>query len=187
MDRGAVGMGVFLLAGGTAVILIASVKRVESVPPAASTLAQASDGMTLTTITDPVLAFQKAFWRRPARDDLNAERREWSTSAEGVKQWRWFLAVKPGPALRDWLAGNPFSLARTGAPDRPTMAPAWLPKVSKEFILQQKADDHLTFMWSAHRLSLHASDSGYGFAAPSAEPWVVKWLEGGADSSPRSD
>jgi hypothetical protein len=128
-------MGVFLLAGGTAGILIASVKRVESVPPAASTLAQASDGMTLTTITDPVLVFQKAFWRRPARDDLNAERREWSTSADGVRQWRWFLAVKPGPALREWLAGNPFSLGETSSPADLDSAPAWFPKASKEFII----------------------------------------------------
>ena len=161
------------LAGGTAVILIASLKRVEtSVPPAASTLTQASDGMTLTTITDPVLVFQKAFRRRPARDDLilHAERREWSTSAEGAKQWRWFLAVKPGPALRDWLASNPLSLARTVVPDHPAMAPGWFPKVSEEFILQQKSDGHLAFTWSADRLSLYASDSGHGFAAPSAEP-----------------
>lgn len=173
MKRGAVGLGVALLAGGTAVMLIGSMKRVETpASPVASKVTQAPDGVTLTTLTDPAQVFQKAFWRRPTSEDLilHAERREWSTSADGVKQWRWFLAVNPGLALRDWLASNPFSLTQTVAPDNPAMAPAWFPRVSKPFIIQQKSDGRLTFMWSPDRQTLYATDSGYGFASPSAEP-----------------
>lgn len=144
----------------------------ESLPVPKTTIKATADGMSLKTTTDPKLVFQKALWRQPAGDDqiLHAERREWSTSADGVRQWRWFLAVKPGPALREWLAGNPFSLRETSSPADLDSAPAWFPKASKEFIVQQKADGHLTFMWSADRQSLYASDSGYGFASPSAGP-----------------
>lgn len=171
MKRRALGLGVALLAGGAAVILIISIKRVETpASPVADKITHAPDGMTLTIVTDPVLVFQKAFWRRPVEEDhiLHAERREWSTSADGVKQWRWFLAVNPGPALRDWLASNPFSLAGTNGADDFGAAPTWFPKSSKEFIIQQKAGGRLTFMWSADRQSLYASDAGDGFSPPSA-------------------
>lgn len=173
MKRRAIRLGIFLLAVWTAVILIGYKKRKDTpASPVSSMVTQAPDGVFLTTFFDPVQVFQKAFWRRPSQDDviLHAERREWSASADDVKQWRWFLAVKPGPALRDWLVSNPFSLVETSAPDNLAMAPDWFPKFSKQFIIQQKADGGLTFMWSADRQLLYASDSGYGFAAPSAEP-----------------
>jgi hypothetical protein len=173
MKRGVCGLGVILLAGGVAGILIFTMKRVEvPSPPVAGKVAQASDGMAVTTLTDPVQVFQKALWRQPASDDkiLHAERREWSTPADGVRQWRWFLAVKPGPALRQWLATNPFFLSGTNSPAVLASASAWFPKATKEFIIQEKSDGRLMLMWSADGQMLYASDSGHGFAAPSSGP-----------------
>jgi hypothetical protein len=173
MKRGARWLGAILLVGGAVVILAASIRRVETpASPVAGKAAPVADGMTLTTLYDPVKVFQKAFWRRPVSEDLilHAERREWSTAADGVRQWRWFLAVKPGPALRDWLAGNPFFLTASRAPDDPAAPPSWFPKASEEFTIQQKAGGRLTLMWSADRQSLYATDCGNGFDAPSAGP-----------------
>ena len=69
-----------------------------------------ADGSSLRSISDPLTVFQKAFWRRPEDEDLmlHAERREWSTKADVVRHWQWFIACRPGPEMLDWLAPIPF-------------------------------------------------------------------------------
>jgi hypothetical protein len=75
----------------------------------------AADGSSLRSISDPLLVFQKAFWRRPENEDimLHAERREWSTKVDGVRHWQWFIACRLGPKMLDWLDTHPFSLSRS--------------------------------------------------------------------------
>ena len=143
----------------------------EAVPAAQPTTTATADGMSLMTATDPTLVFRKAFWRSPASDDqiLHAERREWSAE-DGVKKWQWFIAVKPGPQLLAWLKSNPFSLApRKSAPnfEKP---PAWFPKTSADFQIQQNAEARLTLMLSADEKQLYATDSGFGFGPPITAP-----------------
>lgn len=130
-----------------------------------------ADGMKLTTATDPTLVFQKAFWRRPASDDqiLHAERREWST-ADGVQKWQWFIAVSPGPQLLEHLATNPFSLTTAPAAGKIEKPPAWFPKPSADFQIQQNAEGRFILMLSADHKQLYATDSGSGFAPPAIAP-----------------
>ena len=66
-----------------------------------------------STVTDPAIVFQKAFWKRPTSEDqiLHAERREWQ-SQDGLSKWQWFITVKPGPALvAHLITDNAFMLS----------------------------------------------------------------------------
>ena len=131
-----------------------------------------SDGMSLTTVTDPSVVFKKAFWRRPdaGSEILHAERREWSTASDGVRKWQWFIAVSPGPQLLEWLDTNPFSLAAAGSSKGLENAPDWFPRPSMDFQIQQNAEGHFTLMLSADRKQLFATDSGLGFIPPGVTP-----------------
>jgi hypothetical protein len=76
---------------------------------------------------DPVVVFQKAFWKRPGTTDriLNAERREW-IGEHGVTRWQWFLEVTPSPELIRYLREeNAFGLNLIPAADIPQDAPEW--------------------------------------------------------------
>lgn len=76
---------------------------------------------------DPVIVFQKAFWKRPGTADriLNAERREWS-DRHGVTRWQWFLEITPSPELIRYLREeNAFGLNLIPAADIPQNAPEW--------------------------------------------------------------
>ena len=139
--------------------------------PKPSVTTATADGMKLTTATDPPRAFQKAFWRRPAGDDqiLHAERREGST-ADGVRKWQWFIAVSPGPRLLEHLATNPFSLTTAPAAGKIEKPPAWFPKPSAGFQIQQNAEGRFILMLSADHKRLYATDSGCGFAPPAIAP-----------------
>ena len=130
-----------------------------------------ADGMKLVTNTDPTLVFQKAFWRRPSSDDkiLHAERREWS-SADGVQKWQWFISVRPGPQLLEWLKSNPFSLTSTESPPSPKQAPAWFPQKTGNFQTQQNTEGRFILMLSSDQKQLFATDSGEGFSEPSISP-----------------
>lgn len=167
MRKRTIRWGGILLAGGAAVVGLLSVSReTVTAPPPVAKQSEEFYQKAFTRTTDPLVVFQKAFWRRADPRDLilHAERREWGTATTGIKRWQWFIAVKPGPALRDWLGGNPFLLADTKSPADLDAPPAWFPKPSKEFIIQQKPEGGLTLIWSADLQSLYACDSGGGFA-----------------------
>jgi hypothetical protein len=131
----------------------------------------AANGMKLSTNTDPVDVFRRAFWRHPTGDDqiLNAERREW-TGKGGVQKWQWFIAVRPGSQLLDWLEKNPFSMKLSTSPVPIESPPAWYPQSTGNFQVYVNAEGSFILMLSADRKYLYASDSGLGFTAPGEAP-----------------
>lgn len=124
-----------------------------------------------STITDPALVFQKAFWKRPTPEDqiLNAERREWQDK-DGLSKWEWFIAVKPSPALVDHLiTDNAFMLTASRSIGRAhAEAPEWFPAEAP----QSFANPTGTFriLWNKEKNLLHATDSGSGFRPGAPEP-----------------
>jgi len=129
-------------------------------------------GLALTE--DPALVFKKAFWRTPASDDriLHAERREWSDASAGVTRWSWFLAINPSPALREWLATNPFSLATLSSNVKISAlykAPTWFPEDTAGFQIQQNASGSFFVIYSSKENLIFATDSGHGFEKPMPE------------------
>ncbi len=133
------------------------------------------EGSVLATSSNAAAVFQKAFWRRPAPDDkiIHAERREWTSPADGVRKWQWFIAFQPGIQTREWIASNPFGLmpvppgfSLTSLEHRP----AWFPAEAAGHEVRQNREGHLIWMQSPDRAMLHATDSGFGFAAPASKP-----------------
>lgn len=151
-----------------------------TVPASASTaIADGTAGSTVTILTDPVKVFQQAFWRRPAADDviLHAVRREWSTETDGVRKWQWFLAVKTGPALKEWLAANPFSLADISSPGGTVLPaadfssiPDWFPGNADGGRVQKHRATSLTVFFSMDGQTVYAADTGGGFTPPRISP-----------------
>ena len=134
-------------------------------PPPASV-----PGENLQQNFPPELVFARAFWRRPAEGDriLHADRREWSDSG-GVTRWQAFLAIEPGPALRDWLATNPFSLAKVPAASRETPnPPAWFPRKTEDFTIQQSLIGNMLILTAPGGSPVYFTDHGQGFTRPAA-------------------
>jgi hypothetical protein len=131
---------------------------------------ETTPGETLEKSFPPELVFRRAFWRRPAPEDriLHASRREWS-DAQGVTRWQAFLAVEPGPTLREWLATNPFSLATV-----PSLAreipnpPEWFPKKLDGFTIQQSPIGNMVILTAGSGSTVYFTDHGQGFARPAA-------------------
>jgi len=127
---------------------------------------------TLEKSFPPELVFRRAFWRRPAPEDriLHASRREWS-DAQGVTRWQAFLAVEPGPTLREWLATNPFSLATV-----PSLAreipnpPEWFPKKLDGFTIHQSPIGNMVILTAPGGSPVYFTDHGKGFARPAETP-----------------
>ncbi len=140
-------------------------------PPKTITTTATADGMNLKTETDPTQVFQKAFWRHPTSGDeiLHAERREWSTE-EGVKKWQWFIALRPGTELLEWLKTNPFSMTKTNSSGDFEKPPEWFPNSSTDFQIQRNAQGSFVLMLSADKKRLYATDSGLGFNPPGIAP-----------------
>jgi len=146
-------------------------------PPSAATQQPAisppkanADGLALER--DHAAVFQRAFWRRPTKEDriLHAERRDWLDASNGVEKWQWFIAVRPSPAFRDWfLKENPFELV-TVSPDS-TLAvlsspPDWFPSAAELALFagyRNREGRYLVFYDTAKN-RLFATDSGGGFA-----------------------
>jgi hypothetical protein len=133
------------------------------------------DGVTLTTVREPGLVYQKALWRRPGPGDTirSAERREWSHASDGVRRWQWFLEFTPSAATRDWLATNPFSLAPVTQvvwPVGPSALPEWFPRDVSGMIIMQKNGGGFTFIQSKDGTHVFAMDEGSGFSAAAGEP-----------------
>ncbi len=173
------------LAGAAGLLALAvagwALTRPRPAPPAPPAVtAPAADGSTLTTVADPAQVFQKAFWRRPEAADtiLHAERREWSTPADGVKRWQWFLSVEPGPGLKEYLAANPFALAPVPPAEEPAAfaaalgasPPEWFPKNGKGYQIQKHLSGSFLLLTSEDGKTLHATDTGTGFAPPERAP-----------------
>jgi len=124
-----------------------------------------------STVRDPALVFQKAFWKRPTPEDqiLHAERREWQDK-DGLSKWQWFIAVKPSPALVDHLiTDNAFMLTlRSGRREQADNPPKWFPNEAP----QNFANPNGTFqiLWDKESNLLHATDSGSGFRPGALEP-----------------
>ena len=135
------------------------------VPPAGMT-ADAGDGTSVFSIEDPKIVFKKAFWRHPGEEDqiLHAERREWST-ADGVGRWQWFIEVRPGAAMKEWLATNPFGLAPTKGSVEISGggAPPWFSIFGPGREIFQKQGGGFTLFYSTDGTRVFAMDSGYGF------------------------
>ena len=130
--------------------------------------AQAVSGEALQKNFPPDVVFARAFWRSPAADDriLHAERLEWS-DAEGVTRWQAFLAVAPGPALKEWLGSNPFSLVP--APDLELNipnSPAWFPKNTAQFTIQKGLFGQMVMLTASGGSPVYLTDQGKGFARP---------------------
>lgn len=97
-------------------------------------------------------------------------------AAPAVRKWQWFLAVKPGPALKTWLETNPFLLSDHPASPQTTAvlppedpsgrspAPDWFPKKTDGFRIQKHHAGSLTFLFSEEGGgTLYATDTGGGF------------------------
>lgn len=130
-----------------------------------------------STDTDAKEVFQRAFWRRPAGDDiiLHAERREWS-GPDGVDRWQWFIAIKPSAAFKEYLIGqNPFSLvdAREDVDLPSDRIPEWFPKSPQSFRTRQSADGGMLVLIDSSSGILYATGEGRGFAKGTETPQPV--------------
>jgi hypothetical protein len=124
-----------------------------------------------STVTDPALVFQKAFWKRPTSEDqiLHAERREWQDKG-GLSKWQWFIAVKPGPALVDHLiTDNAFMLVKAAKP-LPADLPEWFQPPAETVTSYTNPGGTFHILWDKEKNLLHATDSGSGFRPGAPEP-----------------
>ena len=134
------------------------------------------------------VVFQRAFWRPPGVGDRIRQgiRREWS-DAPGVKRWQSFLAVEPGPAFRDWLATNPFSLATVSSLNRKIPdPPGWFPNNLDGFTIQQAPFGNLVLLTAPGGAVVYFADYGMGFARPAETPVPPKPAEGPANRLPNA-
>jgi hypothetical protein len=124
-----------------------------------------------STLTDPALVFQKAFWKRPTSQDqiLHAERREWQDK-DGLSKWQWFIAVKPGPALVDHLiTDNAFMLVKAAKP-LPADLPEWFQPPADTVSSYTNPGGTFHILWDKEKNLLPATDSGSGFRPGAPEP-----------------
>jgi hypothetical protein len=133
-------------------------------------------GTTLQTTGDAQEIFRRAFWREPSTADqiLHAERREWISETDGVRRWQWFLCVKPGPELAEWLrTENPFLTLpidpSTYQP--PATSPDWFAAASTQTAeIHRNSDSGLTLLFDPKNNLLHATDAGHGFRVVTSRP-----------------
>jgi len=128
-----------------------------------------------STLTDPALVFQKAFWKRPTPEDqiLHAERREWQDK-DGLSKWQWFIAVKPSTVLVEHLiTNNAFMLSaspRSGGREH-AETPEWFPqRVSEDTQVLANPSGTFRILLDKEKNLLHATDSGSGFRPGAPEP-----------------
>jgi hypothetical protein len=121
---------------------------------------------------DKAAVFQRAFWRRPERDDriIAAERREWLDDTSVVRKWQWFLAVDPSPVLSHWLIDdNPFEVSVVAMGSSPPVfegAPEWFPTQSElaAFMQYSTSGSRFSIFIDPKSGRLFAADSGSGFS-----------------------
>lgn len=125
-----------------------------------------------TTLTDGVEVFQKAFWKRPTVNDkiLNAERREWA-DGNGMKEWQWFIAVKPSPELVKHLRDdNAFGLGKAPATAPGDDAPDWFQFDPAEVDVLRSQSRGMKLAFGKNGNVLYATDSGGGFRPGASAP-----------------
>jgi hypothetical protein len=139
--------------------------------PGAKTAAAVAAQPSVKTERDPVVVFQRAFWRRPAAGDrvLHGERHEWLDASSAVQRWQWFVAVEASAALREWLLkDNPFELVRADSGAMPELAtpPAWFPAPSalRDFAFYRHREGRFLVFHDTKTNRIFATDSGGGFA-----------------------
>jgi hypothetical protein len=123
-------------------------------------------------VMEPELVFQRAFWRSPVAGDeiVHAERYEWH-DAEGVTKWKWFLEIKPSPALISYLRDdNAFGLTRTSSVTLTDERPAWFHFDSSKAVVMRSAQTKLQLIFMAAENTLYATDSGVGMRRGAPEP-----------------
>ena len=125
----------------------------------------------------PEQVFRRAFWRQPSAEDriVQAERVETplltavtNSGSRDVQNWRWAIAVHPGPellaALRD---PETFGLLPAREPRPWTETPEWFPATAATgFEVLQASAGRLTVLYRAADNLLYAADAGSGFAPP---------------------
>ena len=165
--------------GGVAAVLLLgwlTVSRLSPRAPAASavkpSLMSWRQEEPSTTVTDAEEIFQRAFWRRPSKEDriLHAERHEWSDE-NGLQRWQWFLVVQASPDLiKNLRDDNAFGLLPGSSGPISTEAPAWFVFKPDDFSTFQSPQTGLRLMFSKVDNTLYATDSGRGFAKGAMEP-----------------
>jgi hypothetical protein len=123
-------------------------------------------------VMDPVLVFQRAFWRSPTADDeiVHAERYEWH-DAEGVTRWNWFMELRPSPELLKYLRDdNAFGLSRTSSVTWSDERPAWFNFKSTTAVVMKSAQTKLQLIFMTAENTLYATDSGFGTRRGAPEP-----------------
>lgn len=128
-----------------------------------------------STISDPAVVFQRAFWRAPGPEDeiLHAERHEWK-DAEGLTKWQWFLEVNPSPGLVKYLReDNAFGLAPAAEAPLPEERPAWYRYDPSAVSVLKSPRGRLQLIFSKTGNTLYATDSGAGFQKAASEPGPV--------------
>jgi len=161
--------GVIIIFTAAALVCLRTEPKIPPAPKTTTT--KTADGMNISINTDPTMVFQKAFWRHPTGGDeiLHAERREWSAEG-GVRKWQWFIAVRPGTQLLDWLKTNPFSITPTTSSGNLEAPPEWFRSSSADFQTQQNAGGSFILMLSADKKRLYSTDSGLEIKPPSIAP-----------------
>jgi len=125
-----------------------------------------------TVVRDPVVVFQRAFWRSPTANDqiIHAERHEWS-DAGGITKWQWFLEVKASPELLKYLRDdNGFGLAASNSAKVSKEKPAWFSFKTSDVSVMSSPRANLQFIFKNNSNTLLATDSGLGFRRGAPEP-----------------
>lgn len=143
--------------------------------PRPSQVVVQSDGTGLALERDGLAVFQRAFWRRPATDDIiiQAERRDWLGDSSAVRRWQWFVAVRPSDGFRDWLLKeNPFELivvARGNESAAIIDPPSWFPVAAELANIEcyRNSEGRLLVFYDMATNRLFATDSGNGLAGAS--------------------
>lgn len=114
---------------------------------------------------DPADVFQRAFWKRPTDEDRieAAERREWADD-NGVRQWQWFIKLRPSAALVKHLReDNAFDLRPTDKIPVTKDAPSWFSFKSGDVEILEAPLGHMRLVFGKDGGVLFATDAGGGF------------------------
>ena len=116
--------------------------------------------------------FQRVFWKRPTANDhiLHAEQHAWSGD-DGIRKWRWFIALRPSPELVKHLRDdNAFGLVPAVSAPRIVDAPAWFTFRNDEVEVLRAPSGSLVLVIGKEDKTLYATGTGGGFQPGIPEP-----------------